>query len=386
MEDLDALEIFKVTFESVAIGIAHVGADGKWIRANSYLCNLFGYSKDELFLKTFKDITYYEDLKMDLAHAKMLYDGTTDSFSIDKRYVKKDGTPIWTNLTASVVRDNNKTIKYFIAVIKDISIEKNREIEMLHINEKLQEIVETETAKRLEKERMLVHQSKLATMGEMLSNIAHQWRQPLNALALKVQDVVTAYDFNELNRDYLFNFKKSSMDLIIYMSQTIDDFRNFFRPEKEMSFFDVNESIDKAAAIVKDSLISSKIHLEFDFECFDEKAYGYPNEFAQVVLNILTNAKDAFANKESNNKRITITTRCLGSSVETYIQDNAGGISDDIIGKVFEPYFTTKYKAQGTGLGLYMSKMIIEQSMNGILSVKNHNDGALFQISLSYVR
>ncbi|HOI83169.1 MAG TPA: HAMP domain-containing sensor histidine kinase, partial [Campylobacterales bacterium] len=223
--------------------------------------------------------------------------------------------------------------------------------------------------------------SRLASMGEMISNIAHQWRQPLNALAMRVQDVPLAVQFDEMNLDYATNFKTESMELIRYMSQTIDDFRNFFKPDKEKKEFDLRDSIKKANAIVKDAMKSSYIDILLELPEEELNIFGYPSEFSQVLINILNNAKDALnEHKKDGDKHIKITAHKSGDNIVVSVADNAGGVPDAIIDKIFDPYFSTKSASQGTGLGLYMSKMIIEQNMGGKLGVRNTEDGACFEM------
>ena len=167
------------------------------------------------------------------------------------------------------------------------------------------------------------------------------------------------------------------------MSSTIDDFRNFFRPNKEKTAFLLCESIDQAKALVKETLSSLGIKLNTEIDkgiTID----GYPGEFSQVILNLIANAKDAFGASDIEEKHIDVAAKSYDSFVEITVKDNAGGIDEHIFERIFEPYFTTKHQAQGTGLGLYMAKMIIEQSMNGSIWVKNVDGGALFTIQIPH--
>jgi signal transduction histidine kinase len=218
----------------------------------------------------------------------------------------------------------------------------------------------------------------------MIGNIAHQWRQPLNALAIKVQDVPIALEVGDLDEKYALEFKNGSMALINYMSGTIDDFRSFFKPDKQKIRFALKNTVEKACVLIKDSLHFSFIELEV--LPIDESvyAYGYPNEFSQVLLNILSNAKDALKANTTmgSDKRITVSFALSDGFARLSVSDNAGGIDEAIMDKVFDPYFTTKHQGQGTGLGLYMSKMIVEQNMGGTLTVENRGDGACFTVSL----
>lgn len=249
--------------------------------------------------------------------------------------------------------------------------------------EELEKKVVEETAKHLEKERLLIQQSRLAAMGEMISNIAHQWRQPLNQISALKDELIEDYYFKELDDEKIELFKKRVGNSLQYMSATIDDFRNFFKPDKEKTSFKIGDSITHTLSLLADSMKSVDIVVNTDIRLDGAKAFGYPNEFAQALINILNNAKDALkTNNKSGNRRIDIGGYKNKDLIVVSVQDNAGGIPKDIINKIFDPYFTTKHKSQGTGLGLYMSKIIIEQSLAGRLTVSNQNEGACFLIKL----
>ncbi len=166
------------------------------------------------------------------------------------------------------------------------------------------------------------------------------------------------------------------------MSKTIDDFRNFFKQNKSKEFFDINKSVLDAIALVESTFEYHKIKLEKNFQLEKIEFFGFPNEFAQVLLNIISNAKDAILENKIENPKVRLETKIEKESVYVSITDNALGINENIINKIFEPYFTTKGEVQGTGIGLYMSKIIIERNMNGQIYVKNVDDGASFTIKL----
>jgi signal transduction histidine kinase len=232
-----------------------------------------------------------------------------------------------------------------------------------------------------EKERLLIQQSRLAAMGEMIGNIAHQWRQPLNVLGLNIQQLLLFYDDGQFSREFLAHGVDSSMKLIQHMSRTIDDFRDYFRPDKEKVEFRLSEAVAGALALMEGSLGHHRIATEVLSQC-DPTVIGYRNEFAQVILNILSNAVDIFRERGIENPRVTITIGNEGERAVVAIADNAGGIPGEIMEKVFDPYFTTKSPQSGTGLGLFMSKSIIEKNMNGALTVRNTGDGAEFRIEV----
>jgi PAS domain S-box-containing protein len=256
------------------------------------------------------------------------------------------------------------------------------------LRERMAQALHQETLERLqaveelrEKDRLLQQQTRLAAMGEMINNIAHQWRQPLNVLGLLVQQLQLSYEMGAFDQELLDGTVGKSMGLINHMSQTIEDFRNFFKPDKEKAEFAIHEVAAKAVALVEDSFANQQISVV----CLVKDqpvAFGFANEYSQVLLNILLNARDALLERKPERAKVTVTISREGGKGVVTIADNAGGIPEEIIGKVFEPYFTTKGPGKGTGVGLYMSKTIIEKNMHGSLTVCNTADGAEFRIEL----
>ena len=246
----------------------------------------------------------------------------------------------------------------------------------------LEDLVEIEVEKNREKELLLMQQSRLAQMGQVLNMIAHQWRQPLNNLLLSIEIFIHKYRKNELNNQLVEKFEEDSYLQIKQMSGTVDDFRDFFQPRRDKSRFLVNDIVEHLLLIMQPIFATSDITLHFTE---DKEIYstGYPNELAQAIINILYNSKDALLEHNNDNERvITIDLEQKEKKAIITIQDNAGGIPLEIIDKIFDPYFSTKTKNEGTGLGLYMSKIIIEDHMRGELLVHNNQDGASFTIIL----
>ncbi|EFU70541.1 multi-sensor sensor histidine kinase [Aliarcobacter butzleri JV22] len=250
------------------------------------------------------------------------------------------------------------------------------------LNTELEEKVIVETSKQKEQEQLLIQQTRLAAMGEMIGNIAHQWRQPLNALGLILQNLKFSYEIGELDEKMIDKSVKKATLLTENMSKTIDDFRNFFRPNKAKENFKINEGITKAVELIESTFEHNNIKLEKDFASSEIEFFGFANEFSQVILNLLTNAKDAVLENKIENPLIIIQTKIDDEYIYISIKDNGLGIKDEIINKIFEPYFTTKDKGKGTGIGLYMSKIIIENNMNGKIEVKNEQNGANVIIKL----
>ncbi|MBF0606474.1 MAG: PocR ligand-binding domain-containing protein [Candidatus Magnetobacterium sp. LHC-1] len=278
-----------------------------------------------------------------------------------------------------------------LASIYALAIERKRlEDELKTLNANLASLVREETAKRQMQEQMLIQQSKMAAMGEMIGLIAHQWKQPLNAIGLIVQDLRDAYKFGELDKNYIDNTIELTMGQVTFMGKTMDDFRNFFKPSKQKVAFDVKNAIDELISMFSPVFIKNNITVNIKVTSpLTLVANGYPNEFKQVILNILNNSKDAIiscaATDASVQGQIEVEiARPLErqGQIVISIRDNGGGIPADVMGRIFEPYFTTK-GSEGTGIGLYMSKTIIETNMGGSLVVRNIPGGAEFTISLA---
>ncbi len=256
-----------------------------------------------------------------------------------------------------------------------------REDELVKLNESLEQRVSDELNAHRQKDKMLIQQSKMAEMGDMLSMIAHQWRQPLNQMAYLFMNVESAYEYKELTKEYLDEKLKEGNELLEFMSMTIDDFRNYFRPDKEKEFVLVSDVVNTSVKLMQRSLELGGVEIEV--ESFGrELTHIYKNEFIQVMLNLIKNAKDILIDKKIQNPKIIITTKCEGQKLVVDVCDNGGGVHEDIIDKIFEPYFSTKDEQSGTGLGLYMSKMIIEEHLEGKLNVYNSDGGACFKIIL----
>lgn len=256
--------------------------------------------------------------------------------------------------------------------------EKNRQLKQF--NEQMHEMVNTEIKKNLEKQKMLELQSRYAQMGEMIGMITHQWKQPLNAINMIASVIQLKYQLGKLDDTIIANSIKKIQGQTEYMNQTVNDFQHFFNPIKEKIQFNLKKTLSTVLELVRYEYEMNNITLELigDKDLF---AYGYPNEYNQVILAILSNAKDAFLATPHNDMKITITVSDHNKEYSIVkIKDNAGGIPDDIVDNIFDIYMTTK--STGSGLGLNIAKNIIENNMDGKLSVKNVENGAEFSIIL----
>ncbi len=253
-------------------------------------------------------------------------------------------------------------------------------------NKNLTQMVNKEINKNSKKDLMIFRQSKSALMGEMIGNIAHQWRQPLNSIGVTMMKLEMINDTQFKSNKQVQTIVDDTNTSLDYMSKTIDDFRNFFSLTQNKEKFYAHEVINEAVSIIKVQLDNLNINLIIDDQDGNIEILGHKSELIQVILNIINNAKDAIVIKlktnDSYEPQILITITDTNDDVIISISDNAGGIPKNILDKVFEPYFTTKFKSKGTGIGLYMSKMIIEKDMQGSLDVMNNTQGAIFTIVL----
>ena len=267
-------------------------------------------------------------------------------------------------------------ISLLLLIFTFVVMKKNYTINAL--NDKLQHDIEDAIEQNTKQLEILQQQSKMAQMGEMIGAIAHQWRQPLNAITTSIQNLKYDYkDGNLKDENFIDKFIEQNKQTIKFMSNTIDDFRSFFRVDKEKKDFNIKETTQAVINMQLAQLESHNIKIGITG---DETQYnGLQSEYQQVVLNIINNAKDALIENNIPNPKIDI----ILEDKKIYIQDNAGGIPQDILNRVFEPYFTTKEQGAGTGMGLYMSKMIIEDNMHGLLTVENISNGARFCIDLN---
>ncbi|RXJ75609.1 histidine kinase [Arcobacter sp. F155] len=252
--------------------------------------------------------------------------------------------------------------------LKNVVDEKTRELKK--INQDLEKTIQEEVDKNLKKDALLTKQSKMAAIGEMLQNIAHQWRQPLSVISTGASGLKLQKEMHgKIEDKFLDETLTSIVETSVHLSTTIDDFMHFFKPNEEQRVFNIKDTVNKTLNIFDYNLHSGKIRVEKDIE--DVKLINYESELIQVIMNILSNSKDAFVERQIEDRIIFITTRVEGESLEITIKDTAGGIPSSIVDKIFNPYFTTKHQYQGTGIGLFMCQEIITKHMDGEITVSN---------------
>lgn len=273
----------------------------------------------------------------------------------------------------SLITKNGNIIPAIIR-IKDIE-EQNRSFKMVFIQD---------LSDLKEKESLLIEQSRMAAMGEMISMIAHQWRQPLSSIGTAISNLKLRINMKKYDKNSFENKLDDIENYLKYMSNTIDDFRNFFKKDKEKELTNIVYITKLALEMVQEGFEKYNIQIENKNSKKMPTAFLYKNELLQVIINILNNAKDAFMDKEEKeHKLITIEYEDFERKQKIIINDNAGGISKKIIRKIFDPYFSTKDDKNGTGIGLYMCKTIIEKHFDGKIKVSNKNGGACFEIIIS---
>jgi len=343
---------------------------------NDYFCKVFELKREEVIGKTISQI-WGEDIFENIIKPRVedALKGISNSYNewislgkLGNRFVSSTYYPFY---------DLENNINEVVIIYHDITELKEYSDKLQDLNLNLERMVQESVEDIRKKDQLIIHQSRLAAMGEMIGNIAHQWRQPLNSLALLIQNIKDAYDYNELSKEFMEKAEKQALKLIEHMSHTIDDFRNFFKPDKQKILFSVKESINRVLDIVSATFDNHRISvfLESNEDLYIE---GYPNEFGQVILNLLTNAKDLFIEKKIQQPYVKIKLYKENDNKIIEVIDNGGGFSETVLKNLFQPYFTTK--EHGTGIGLYMSKYIIEKNMNGKIIAFNKDEGACFKI------
>jgi len=396
-------EKFRAVFQQAAVGMGRVTFDeARWVDVNDAFCRMLGYSRDEMLATPWPQMTHPEDLDLDLIPFKEMAAGTLENYSVEKRFFHKEGHTVWARLTLSLVRDLHGRPAYEIAIVEDVTDRKDAEEALnrakeeleLRVRERTRELEEAYAAlqhatdERLaavedlrEKEQLLVQQSRMAAMGQMLANIAHQWRQPLNILSLLIQELEITYDMGEFGGDFLKREVSKGMEVINHMSQTINDFMDFLKAEKEAQPFSLNKAVVATLALLETPLMRMKVAVEID-QADELVVNGHRNEFSHVIMNLVNNARDAFRERGTTAPTIVISLAKEGDRAVVTVADNAGGIPKEILPRVFDAYFTTKAPESGTGIGLYMSKKIVE-GMGGALTVRNTAEGAQFRMEFS---
>lgn len=342
------LKVASAAFETQS-GMIITDSNQKILQVNKSFSKITGYTLDEVIGK--KPALFKSGL-----HNKEFYDKMFDSLRKNNfwmgeiKNIKKDGSLINEHLIIQSVLNEKNEVIYYVASFLDTT--KQKEIEnQLEINQQI-----------------LLQQAKLAAMGEMLENIAHQWKQPLSIITTLTSGILLNKELNILTDEFLKDGLNNITNSVKYMSKTIDDFRNFYNNKLEKKEFSIKNSIEKSLVLLSSKLMKNNVIIIKNIE--DIEILGYENEIIQVYMNILNNAMDSLENLKDEIKIIKITGRIEGNKAYIEFLDNAGGINEEIIDKIFDSHFTTKDATKGTGIGLYMSRIIISKA-KGELDVFN---------------
>jgi len=361
LELSNRLEFDKVLLDTIPNPIYYKNIDGKFLGCNTSFATLVNSTESQIIGQTAFDLFPYEI--------------ANKNTQIDKELLQTFAT----STSEFTLHTATKEMKH---IILNKAVYKNIDGKVGGIVCIMDDITE-----RVQQKQFLIQQSKLAEMGDMIAAIAHQWNEPLVELSALVQDIQTSYLLNELKDIDVKDFVNDSMVQIKYMSKTLNDFRNFLKPSTQKKLFSISKALNEINEIIGKQIFYSNIEMNFNYENKNEELliYGYENEFKQVLLNLINNAKNKITEKNvdfTKKPKITINIKRSPQYNSIEIIDDGGRIEDKIINSIFEPYFTTK--KDGTGIGLYMAKVIIEDKMRGTISVKNDGDSVIFSIKLPH--
>ena len=375
---------FKTIYNKSSDGIAII-INNKIVECNETVIKMFGYDNNmsdflNLHLNSLMPEKQLDGTSSMRKMLLMLKKAEKNTITFDWLHCKKNGEKFWVEITLSPIELNRKIIIH--GTWRDITDRKKVDEELKELNATLSQRVTQELAKNREKDRQILQQSRLAQMGEMISMIAHQWRQPLSAISATSHAINIKAQLNKLDKDTSIELSEKISEYSQHLSNTIDDFRAFFQSNKEKEETNFITLINSVLGIIEASIDTKNIKLIKDFDTL-ENFISYPNEIKQVILNLIKNAEDVLVERKIKQPYIKIKTSKTDSHLILQVSDNAGGISKEIINHIFDPYFSTKKQKDGTGLGLYMSKTIIEDHCNGNLYVSNTKDGTLFSIEIA---
>lgn len=355
------LEFDKVLLDTIPNPIYYKNVEGKFLGCNLSFANLVNKDRNEIIGKSAFDFFPYEvalkNTNIDQELMQTFSTSTSEfTFYTPSSHMKH------IILNKAVYKNIDGSVGGIVCIMDDIT-------------------------ERVQQKQFLIQQSKLAEMGDMVAAIAHQWNEPLIELSAQVQDIQTSYLLNELKDVDVKDFVNDSMVQIKYMSKTLSDFRNFLKPSTKKKLFSISKALNEINEIIGKQIFYSNINMKFNYKNENEELliYGYENEFKQVLLNLINNAKNKILerNNDHNNKgNIDINIQRDKNYNIIEICDDGGAIEDKIINSIFQPYFTTK--KDGTGIGLYMAKVIIEDKMRGSITVRNDHENVIFTIKLPH--
>lgn len=410
---------YESIFNNAVVGITVTDRNGRILQTNERWNALTGFSSGELEGRLIYELMVPEERdKARVENVARVYD---EGYVTDRLYQRKDGTTFWGRLYINSIPESFSDGRAYLGIIVDVTSERVEEealqrsearfrelvreiagrasiggeiaegerqklaLKLEEINLELEKLFKNEMDDNRLKEALLIHQARQAAMGEMVASIAHQWRQPLNSLSLVLGNLVDAWTFGELDTVSFDRSIDKSRKLISRMSETIDDFRDFLKPDQMMEFFSLNRSLKDVLDLMEDSMRTSGVTVTQELK-EEYTVFGYPSQLSQVLFNLLRNALDALLEVDDRQRTIHIEGAaevCGGAKrVVLTLCDTGGGIDPAVIHRVFEPYVTTKQQKEGTGLGLYISRLIVENTMKGTLSLENTEQGLCATVTL----
>ncbi len=387
-DSMSLKDTFQTIYDKSSDGIVII-QNNRFKDCNESILKMFKYERKSTFLNT-QLIKLSPKLQPDGVSStrkllKMLNKAFKEgSNSFEWMHKTTANEEFWVEIVLSKINLDGEDLIH--GVWRNISDRKNLEIKQIEAQDEIQALnhsltdrVEEEVSKNRKKDQQLLEQSRLAQMGEMLSMIAHQWRQPLAAISSSSTALELKANLGKIDKETVLRNSQNISKYTQHLSATIDDFRDFFKPNKELSSVTYCELIESVLSILEVSLKTKNISLIRNCDC-GERFNTHANEIKQVILNLIKNAEDILVEKGTKNPYVKLATYTLDDKHILEVSDNGGGIPEEIIDKIFDPYFSTKLDKNGTGLGLYMSKIIVEEHCRGELNVTNNEDGALFQV------
>jgi PAS domain S-box-containing protein len=407
-EELLNKGFFESVFNAIQDSICIIKPDSlEIVYANNAFLKETGYNGNDVIGKTCYAVTHHinepcsgpdhrcplKELIEDIQKA-----GLNNGHSIepiDHIHYKANGEKIYVEVACHPILNGNYESPYIIHITRDITHRKEIEArlleksnELLQLNLSLKKRVDEEIKERLRQEDMLLHQTRLASLGNILGDLSHQWKQPLSTISILIQDLEEAYYYEEFNEKYLKEFLKQSLSQIRFMTESIEDFRQFFRPDRTLVRFDVIPAVKEVIRLLDHQLSRQNITVNCDLGNEPIMVEGFLNEFRHVLLNIISNGRDSILQKRSLNPSDTVNDLInISSDFENdqymiHIDDSGTGIDPENLPMLFHRYFTTKQDNNGTGIGLFMSREMIQEHMKGKLYASNTDKGALFTIVL----
>lgn len=370
----------KELYDNAPCGYFTMSADGNIQRYNDTMRSLIGSD-----LKNINDNLTSESKEL-LSRQILLFQETGSAQPVELDFITSQGEIINTVHSISGAKDERGYVSSLFCTIIDISelkaTQKKLNEVLVEANKNLKHKVDEAVAEIRQKDEALIKQSRLAAMGETIATIAHEWRQPLNALGIQIQDLKLAYDCGEVNKEYIKEATTKSMRLIRSMSDMIDNFRKLFiTDEIQAEEFRIVDAIDNAMEQLR--LKNSIGELEIKINCNEEIVItGHASELSQAIFNLLENAKEAITSSKPSKPLITLDVKEENSRCVIEIENYGNPIPNEDIDRIFEPYYSTKKQASGVGLGLFITKIIIEKSLNGKISVSNTDNGVKFTINI----